>query len=191
MPDPTADHEPELLTITEAADLLRAPVATLRYWRHRNIGPHSFRLGRRVLYRRDDLRTWIDEKAGRLSGTEELPPRGRRGGHTGDPGTGAAGWGERAARATSSPARRALRARMAAHHLHAGIPDAAAHTAPARAAFLGRFEREVDPDGVLDPRERARRAQHARKAYFLRLALASAHAREARRGGGPRPAAGR
>jgi hypothetical protein len=124
-------------------------------------------------------------------GTEELPPRGRRGGHTGDPGTGAAGRGERAARAASSPARRVLRARMAAHHLHAGIPDAAAHTAPARAAFLGRFEREVDPDGVLDPRERARRAQHARKAYFLRLALASAHAREARRGGGPRPAADR
>ena len=31
MPDPTADHEPELLTITEAADVLRAPVATLRY----------------------------------------------------------------------------------------------------------------------------------------------------------------
>jgi hypothetical protein len=191
MPEPSAGHETDLLTITEAADYLRARVATLRYWRHRNIGPHSFRLGRRVLYRRDDLRTWIDEKAGRLSGTEELPPRGRRGGHTGDPGTGAAGRGERAARATSSPARRALRARMAAHHLHAGIPDAAAHTAPARAAFLGRFEREVDPDGVLDPRERARRAQHARKAYFLRLALASAHAREARRGGGPRPAAGR
>jgi excisionase family DNA binding protein len=61
MPDPTTDHrETELLTITEAADLLRAPVATLRYWRHRNIGPHSFRLGRRVLYRREDLRTWID-----------------------------------------------------------------------------------------------------------------------------------
>jgi excisionase family DNA binding protein len=68
MPDPTADHEAELLTITEAADLLRAPVATLRYWRHRNIGPHSFRLGRRVLYRREDLRTWIDAKAGRISG---------------------------------------------------------------------------------------------------------------------------
>src|SRR3954454_13736048 len=60
MPDPTADHEPELLTITEAADLLRAPVATLRYWRHRNIGPHSFRLGRRVLYRRDDLDAWVE-----------------------------------------------------------------------------------------------------------------------------------
>jgi excisionase family DNA binding protein len=56
----TADHDSELLTITEAAELLRAPVATLRYWRHRNIGPRSFRLGRRVLYRRDDLHTWIN-----------------------------------------------------------------------------------------------------------------------------------
>jgi hypothetical protein len=63
MPDPTADHEPELLTITEAADVLRAPVATLRYWRHLGTGPNSFRLGRRVLYRRADLRTWIDAQA--------------------------------------------------------------------------------------------------------------------------------
>ena len=61
MPDPTA--EPELLTITEAADVLRAPVATLRYWRHLDRGPKSFRLGRRVLYRRADLRTWIDAQA--------------------------------------------------------------------------------------------------------------------------------
>ena len=60
MPDHTADHQPELLTTSEAAELLRAPVATLRYWRHRNIGPRSFRLGRRVLYRRDDLVAWID-----------------------------------------------------------------------------------------------------------------------------------
>jgi excisionase family DNA binding protein len=52
--------QPELLTISEAAELLRAPVATLRYWRHRNTGPRSFRLGRRVLYRRDDLHAWID-----------------------------------------------------------------------------------------------------------------------------------
>ena len=55
-----AGHEPELLTIAEAAQLLRTPVATLRYWRHRNTGPRSFRLGRRVLYRRDDLHDWID-----------------------------------------------------------------------------------------------------------------------------------
>ncbi len=59
---PTDTHD--LLTITEAADLLRAPVATLRYWRHLGTGPRSFRLGRRVLYRADDLREWIDVQAG-------------------------------------------------------------------------------------------------------------------------------
>lgn len=74
---------------------------------------------------------------------------------------------------------RALRARMAAHLLHARIADENAHTAAARAAFLGRFEREVDPDGVLAPEERARRAAHAKKAYFIRLALASSKARKA------------
>jgi excisionase family DNA binding protein len=60
MPDRIADHQPELLTITEAADVLRTPVATLRYWRHMGTGPRSLRLGRRVLYRRDDLRAWIE-----------------------------------------------------------------------------------------------------------------------------------
>jgi len=59
MTEPNTDAQPELLTITEAAELLRAPVATLRYWRHSNTGPRSFRLGRRVLYRRDDLNAWI------------------------------------------------------------------------------------------------------------------------------------
>ncbi len=68
MPDQTpgrnhaAEPPSELLTIAEAAQLLRAPVATLRYWRHLGTGPTSFRLGRRVLYRRDDLRTWIDAR---------------------------------------------------------------------------------------------------------------------------------
>jgi hypothetical protein len=79
---------------------------------------------------------------------------------------------------------RVLRARIAAHTLHAQIADEAEHTAPARAAFLSRFEREVDPDGVLDPEERARRAEHAKKAYFLRLALASRKARAKKRAGG-------
>jgi excisionase family DNA binding protein len=52
--------QPDLLTITEAAELLRAPVATLRYWRHLGTGPDSFRVGRRILYRRDDVHAWID-----------------------------------------------------------------------------------------------------------------------------------
>ncbi len=62
MPDRTDDHQPALLTITEAAEALRTPVATLRYWRHLGTGPRSFRLGRRVLYRRDDLHAWIDAR---------------------------------------------------------------------------------------------------------------------------------
>jgi excisionase family DNA binding protein len=65
MSDDLARREPELLTITEAAELLRAPVATLRYWRHLGTGPRSFRLGRRVLYRRDDLQAWVEEQLGR------------------------------------------------------------------------------------------------------------------------------
>ena len=57
-----AEPTPQLLTITEAAQVLRAPVATLRYWRHLGTGPTSFRLGRRVLYRHDDLHAWIDSR---------------------------------------------------------------------------------------------------------------------------------
>jgi DNA-binding transcriptional MerR regulator len=64
MTEPATGREPELLTITEAAELVRAPVATLRYWRHLELGtgPRSFRLGRRVLYRRDDLHDWIAQQ---------------------------------------------------------------------------------------------------------------------------------
>ena len=66
MSDDPARREPELLTITEAAELLRAPVATLRYWRRLGTGPRSFRLGRRVLYRSADVRGWIDAQQGHV-----------------------------------------------------------------------------------------------------------------------------
>jgi hypothetical protein len=72
---------------------------------------------------------------------------------------------------------RVLRARLAAHALHAKA-EGSAHTAPARAKFLERFEREVDPDGILPPEERQRRAEHALKAHMTRLALASSKARK-------------
>jgi excisionase family DNA binding protein len=62
MLDRNTSRDPELLTIAEAAELLRAPVATLRYWRHLGAGPRSFRLGRRVLYRREDLQAWIAQQ---------------------------------------------------------------------------------------------------------------------------------
>lgn len=79
-----------------------------------------------------------------------------------------------------SPAERALISQIAAHTLHAKVADPTAHTAPARQAFLDRFERQVDPDLALPTAERARRAQHARRAYFLNLALKSAQARRGR-----------
>jgi hypothetical protein len=82
-----------------------------------------------------------------------------------------------------SPAERILRARLAAHAMHARN-DARQTTTNGRAVFLARFEAEVDPDGRLAPEERRRRADHARRAYFTRLALASAKARRARRQGG-------
>ena len=55
-----ATPEPEMLTIAKAAELLRAPVATLRYWRQLGTGPRSFGGGRRVLHRRDDLYAWME-----------------------------------------------------------------------------------------------------------------------------------
>jgi excisionase family DNA binding protein len=65
--NPPTDHnegQHDLLTITEAADLLGAPVATLRYWRHLGTGPASFRLGRRILYRRADVSAWVEDQRG-------------------------------------------------------------------------------------------------------------------------------
>lgn len=79
------------------------------------------------------------------------------------------------------PAERVLISRLAAHERWAKCEDAAAATAPARQALRDRFERQVDPGGVLDPAERARRAESARKAYYTRLGLKSVQARRARR----------
>lgn len=87
-----------------------------------------------------------------------------------------------------SPEERALIARVAAHAMWAKTNDPSARTAAARRAALERFEREVDPDGTLPPHERARRAEHARKSYFAKLALRSAQARR-RRGAERRGAA--
>lgn len=80
-----------------------------------------------------------------------------------------------------TPEQRSLRARLAAHVSWANTTDRAARTAAARRASMDRFDRLVDPDGVLPPAERAIRAAHARKAYFARLALRSAQARRTRR----------
>ena len=81
-----------------------------------------------------------------------------------------------------TPAEAALRGRLGAYALHAKY-DSRETTQKARSTFLSRFEREVDPDGVLPEAERARRAEYARKAHMSRLALASARARRERKAG--------
>ncbi|WP_380166618.1 hypothetical protein [Jannaschia sp. R86511] len=75
---------------------------------------------------------------------------------------------------------RTLRAQIAAHTSWARTPDRTARTAAARAALLAKFESEVDPDGTLPPAERAKRAENARRAYYLRLAAKSASSRRQR-----------
>jgi len=69
-------------------------------------------------------------------------------------------------------------AKIAANSQWAKVPDRTARTATARAAFLDRFEREVDPDGLMSPADRAKAAENARKVHFQRLARRSAQARK-------------
>lgn len=56
------NDEDKLLTISEAAEFLRTPVATLRWWRSKGIGPRSFKIGRRIFYWLSDLVAWLDEQ---------------------------------------------------------------------------------------------------------------------------------
>lgn len=51
-----------LLTMPEVAEQLRRPVATLRHWRWVGAGPASFRLGRRVVYREEDVTAWVEDQ---------------------------------------------------------------------------------------------------------------------------------
>jgi len=50
---------PENLITAEVAELVRAPIETVRYWRHVGKGPKSFKVGRRVLYAIEDVDAWI------------------------------------------------------------------------------------------------------------------------------------
>ena len=73
-----------------------------------------------------------------------------------------------------TPAQRSLRARAAAYALHA---TGGTSTKAGTAAFLARFERQVDPDGTLPPNERARRAQYALRSHMASLALKASRAK--------------
>jgi hypothetical protein len=78
------------------------------------------------------------------------------------------------------PAERSLRSRAAVHTSWANTADWSARTAPARAAMDRRFEDQVDPDRVLPPELRAKRAKAARSAYYADLGARSAACRRKR-----------
>lgn len=52
----------DLITLPEAAELLRTSEATLRFWRYEGTGPRSAKLGRRVVYRRSEILQWIESQ---------------------------------------------------------------------------------------------------------------------------------
>lgn len=80
-----------------------------------------------------------------------------------------------------SPAERRSYGQIGAHESWARTEDRAARTLPGRQAAWYRFERLVDPEGVLPLAERAKRAEHARKAHFKRMAMKSAQVRRRRK----------
>jgi hypothetical protein len=63
IPHPRNSPGVEMLTLHEAADLLRLPENTLRYWRHLGSGPTSFKVGRHVRYWRTDVMLWLAEQS--------------------------------------------------------------------------------------------------------------------------------
>lgn len=52
-----------LFTTGEVATRLRVAPETLRFWRWKGLGPASFRVGGRVVYREAVVAAWVDEQA--------------------------------------------------------------------------------------------------------------------------------
>lgn len=55
----TSAAESGYMTTAEVSRERGITPATLRFWRSSNTGPASFKLGRRVFYRRTDVESWF------------------------------------------------------------------------------------------------------------------------------------
>lgn len=73
------------------------------------------------------------------------------------------------------------KAGRAAMYTRLATEDRVEMTTAARAAAMDRFEKQVDPEGLLDPTERAIRAEYAKKAYFTQLSKRGVAARARKR----------
>jgi Helix-turn-helix domain len=61
VPFPERDAE-ELLTLSEAAEILKVPVNTLRWWRQLGTGPEFFKIGRHLVTTVGDVRSFIRQQ---------------------------------------------------------------------------------------------------------------------------------
>jgi predicted DNA-binding transcriptional regulator AlpA len=52
----------DVITTEELAVLTHTTPNTVRYWKHIGKGPKAFKLGKRVVYRREDVETWVNEQ---------------------------------------------------------------------------------------------------------------------------------
>jgi len=56
-------NEPDsFLTVSEAADLLRTTPQAVYQWRRRRQGPPGALVGARLLFRREDLIRWVEDR---------------------------------------------------------------------------------------------------------------------------------
>jgi predicted DNA-binding transcriptional regulator AlpA len=61
----------EILSIDQvAAEYHPLRKATLQFWRHQGTGPRSFKLGGRVVYKREDVEAWIEQQYNAEAGGE-------------------------------------------------------------------------------------------------------------------------
>ncbi|WP_294610506.1 helix-turn-helix domain-containing protein [uncultured Roseovarius sp.] len=60
--EPAADYLDGFIDETQAADFLCQSVRTLQKWRVSGFGPHFYKPGRSVRYRRRDLLEWADTR---------------------------------------------------------------------------------------------------------------------------------
>jgi excisionase family DNA binding protein len=50
----------DYMTTDEVATMIHLSPSTLRAWRSKKMGPPTLHAGRRVLYRRSDVNTWVE-----------------------------------------------------------------------------------------------------------------------------------
>ena len=79
-----------------------------------------------------------------------------------------------------SPSERRLRAQKAGLTGWANTVDRSARGRHANAGLLAKYERQADPDGTMDPRERAKRASTLLKQHYADMRWKAVEARRRR-----------